>query len=238
VVAKPKVAKQAEPEPVPPDIIAFDMLETLFSLSSLQPLIVAAGGDASTLPLWVAQVMADGFALTAARSFKPFRDVAKASLAALLPNAKTTARDRVLAGLTKLDVLPDAAAAMGRTVMNAQVTVITNTSADTARRLLAHGGLDAFADPIISADQVKRWKPASDVYAFAAATLDVPLARMALVTVHPWDVLGAHQSGLVTGWCNREGTVFPPAFGQPDVTGRNLVEVVEALFALKAPPPG
>jgi 2-haloacid dehalogenase len=61
---------------------------------------------------------------------------------------------------------------------------------------------------------------------------------MALVTVHPWDVLGAHQSGLVTGWCNREGTTFPPAFGQPDVTGRNLVEVVEALFALKAPPPG
>ncbi|HTJ76727.1 MAG TPA: HAD-IA family hydrolase [Acidimicrobiales bacterium] len=238
MVAKPKVAKADEPAPVPPDIIAFDMVETLFSLSSLEPLFVAAGGDASTLRLWVAQVLADGFALSAARSFTPFRDVAKATLAALLPKAKAAARDRVLAGLTKLDVLPDAAAAMGRTVMNAQVTVITNTSADTARRLMAHGGLDTFADPIFTADQVKRWKPASDLYAFAAATLDVPLARMAMVTVHPWDVLGAHQSGLVTGWCNREGATFPPAFGKPDVTGRNLVEVVEALFALKAPPPG
>ena len=238
MVAKPKVAKQEGPAPVPPDIIAFDLLETLFSLSSLEPLVVAAGGDASTARLWMAQTLADGFALSAARSFTPFRDVAKASLAALLPDAKSAARDRVLAGLTKLDVLPDAAAAMGRTVMNAQVTVITNTSGDTARRLMARGGLDTFADPTFSADQVKRWKPASDVYAFAAATLDVPLERMAMVTVHPWDVLGAHQSGLVTGWCNRDGAAFPPAFGKPDVAGRNLVEVVEALFALKPGPVG
>jgi 2-haloacid dehalogenase len=225
--------KPAAAPPGPPDIIAFDLLETLFSLSSLEPLILAAGGDASTLRLWISSLLADGFALSAARDFKPFRDVAKASLAAVLPHATVSARDKVLAGLAKLDVQPDAGAAMGRTVMNAQVTVITNTSADTTRKLLARGGLDAFADPIVSADQVKRWKPASDVYAFAAATLNVELARLAMVTVHPWDVLGARQSGLVTGWCNREGTTFPPAFGKPDVTGRNLVEVVEALFALK-----
>lgn len=220
--------------PVPPDVIAFDLLETMFSLSTLEPLVVAAGGDAGTLRLWMAQVLEDGFALSAARDFKPFRDVAKARLAALLPKAKPAARDRVLAGLTKLDVLPDAAPALGRTVMNAQAVVITNTSADTARRLLAHGGLDAFADPIISADQVKRWKPASDLYAFAAATLNVPLAQLAMVTVHPWDVLGARQSGVVSGWCNREGTTFPATFGKPDVSGKNMVEVVEALFALKA----
>jgi len=219
----------------PPDVIAFDLLETLFSLSSLEPLVAKAGGDGSTLRLWMAQLLADGFALSAARDFKPFRDVAKASLGALLPKATQAARDKVVAGLAKLDVLPDAEAALGRTVMNAQAVVITNLNADLARRLMAHGGLDTYADPVFSADQVKRWKPASDLYAFAAATLNTPLQQVAIVTVHPWDVLGARQSGLITAWCNRVGTPFPPAFGTPDVTGTNMVEAVEALFALKPP---
>jgi 2-haloacid dehalogenase len=224
---------EAAGEPIPPEVIAFDVLGTLYSLASLEPLVVAAGGDGSTLDRWISRLMADGFALTAAREYQPFRDVAKASLRSVLPKSKAAARDRVLAGLAKLDPYPDSGPALGRTVMNAQVAVITNASTDSTRKLLARGGLDSFADTIVSAEDVQEWKPASDPYAYAAATLDVPLQRLALVSCHPWDVLGARKSGLVTGWCNRDGAVFPAPFGRPDVTGTNLVEVVEKLFALR-----
>ena len=221
--------------PTPPDVIAFDSLGTLFSLTSLEPLFIAAGGTAATVDEWISRVLVDGFALTAAREFQPFRDLAKAALHDVIPSAKPAARDRIVAGLNKLDAFPDAAAAMGRTVMNARAIVITNTSRDTTKKLLAKGGLDAFADAFFSADEVKRWKPASDVYAFAVAKQDVSLDQMAVVSVHPWDVLGAHNAGLRTGWCNRTGATFPSAFGKPDVTGTNLVEVVEALLAFHQP---
>jgi 2-haloacid dehalogenase len=220
-------------EPIPPEVIAFDVVGTLFSLTSLEPLLVAAGGDASTLSEWVSQLHADGFALTAARAYQPFRDVARASLRTVLPKSKATARDRVVNGMSKLDVHPDSGPAMGRTVMNARVAVISNTSTDNTRKLLGRGGLDAFVETVVTAEDVQEWKPASDPYALAADQQGVPLQRMAMVSVHPWDVLGAKRAGLFTGWCNRTGATFPATFGKPDVTGVNLVEVVEKLFALR-----
>ncbi len=219
--------------PVAPEVIAFDVLGTLFSLASLEPLAIAAGGDESTVATWFSRLVGDGCALTAAREYQPFRDVARASLREELPGSKAAARDKVLAGLAKLEPFPDSAPAMGRVVMNARVVVISNASADSTRKLLARGRLDAFVDSVVSAEDVGEWKPGSDPYAYAAATQDVPLDRMAVVSAHPWDVLGARNSGLVTGWCNRAKATFPAPFGRPDVTGVNLLEVVERLLVLR-----
>jgi 2-haloacid dehalogenase len=220
-------------EPTPPEVIAFDLYGTLFSLESLEPLLVAAGADPATARLWFSRVMADGFALTAARQYEPFRDVAKASLREVLPKAKAAARDKVLAGLAKLEVCADSAPAMGRTVMNARVGVLSNASTDASRKLVAKGRLEAFVETIVSAEDVNEWRPGSDAYAFMADQQGVPLQRLAVVTVHPWDVLGAKNAGLVAGWLNRDGRPFPSQFGKPDVTGTTMVDVVEALFALR-----
>ena len=220
-------------EPTPPEVIAFDVFGTLFSLASLEPLLVAAGAEPSTAGMWFSRFLADGFALTAAREYQPFREVAKASLREALPKAKAAARDKVLAGLAKLEVCADSAPAMGRTVMNARVAAISDASTDATRKLITRGRLEAFVETIVTAEDVSQWRPGSDPYAFLADQQDVPLQRLAVVTVHPWDVLGAHHAGLVTGWCNRDGRPFPAQFGKPDVTGQNLVDVVEGLFALR-----
>ena len=220
-------------EPIPPEVIAFDVVGTLFSLESLRPLLTAAGGDGSTLDAWISQLHADGFALTASREYQPFRDVAKASLRTVLPKSKAAARDRLMTAMNKLEVHPDSGPAMGRTIMNARVAVISNTSTDNIRKLLARGGLDAFVETMVSAEDTQEWKPASDPYALAADQQGVPLQRMAMVSAYPWDILGAKKAGLVTGWCNRSGALFPATFGKPDVTGVHLVEVVEKLFALR-----
>src|SRR5690348_11341162 len=97
------------PAPVAPEVVAFDLLGTLFSLDALGPLAGAAGGDATTVDRWFTQVVADGSALTAAKDYQPFRDVAKAALRTVLPASKAGARDKMLAGLAKLDAFPDAA---------------------------------------------------------------------------------------------------------------------------------
>jgi 2-haloacid dehalogenase len=195
--------------------------------------MAAAGGGASTAERWFSRLVGDGCALTATREYQPFRDVAKASLREELPCSKAAARDKVLAGLAKLEPFPDSAPAMGRVVMNARVVVISNASTDSTRKLLARGRLDAFVDSVVSAEDVGEWKPGSDPYAYAAATQDVPLERMAVVSAHPWDVLGARNSGLITGWCNRYKATFPAPFGKPDVMGRNLLDVVEHLLVLR-----
>ena len=225
------MTSEALDQPMAPEVIAFDVIGTLFSLAALEPLAIAAGGDAATPELWFSRLVGDGCALTAAREYQPFRDVAKASLRSVLPGSKAAARDKVVAGLAKLDPFPDAAPAMGRVVMSARVVVISNASAESTQKLLARGRLDAFVDSVYSAEDVKEWKPGSDPYAFAADAQSVPLERMAMVTAHPWDVLGARKSGLVTGWCNRGGGAMSAPFGKAHVTGSNLLEVVERLLA-------
>ena len=227
------MSRETADAPLMPEVIAFDVIGTLFPLTSLEPLMVAAGGDASMVEVWFSRLLADGFALTAAREYQPFRDVAKASLRDLLPKSKAAARDKVIAGLTKLEVFPDAAPAMGRVVMNARVIAIRNASTDITKKLLVHGRLDAFVEEIISAEDVQEWKPASDPYAFAADRQGVPLERLAIVSAHPWDILGGHKAGLTTGWCNRTRSKFPAPFGEPDVPGKNLLDGVERLLILR-----
>jgi len=122
---------------------------------------------------------------------------------------------------------------MGRVVMNARVVVISNAGKDATRKLLARGRLDAFVEDVISAEDVQEWKPASDAYAFAAAVQDVPLDGLAIVSAHPWDILGGRKAGLTTGWCNRTGAPFPAPFGKPHVTGKDLLDVVERLLVLR-----
>jgi len=218
--------------PQPPEVIAFDVMETLFSLRSLEPLLSAAGGGSTTLDLWFGHLLGDGFALTAAGDYRSFADVARASLRDVLPLAHAHDLDAVLAGLTELEAHPDSAPAMGRTVEGARVIVVTNGSARSTQKLLERGGLDAFVDEVVSVTDVKAWKPATAPYLHAATVAGVPPERMALATAHPWDVHGAHRAGLTTGWCNRDGRAFPATFTGADVEGPQLLAVVEGLFTL------
>jgi len=215
-----------------PYVIAFDVIETLFSLDSLQPALTSAGGTPSTLDVWFRHLLGDGFALTAAGDYRSFADVAEASLHAVLPDAHAHDLDAVLAGLVELDAHPDSAAAMGRAVEGARVIVVTNGSARSTRALLERGGLDAFVDTVVSVTDAKAWKPAAAPYLHAASVVDVPPDRLAMATVHPWDVHGAHRAGFTTGWCNRDGRRYPTTFEGADVQGPDLVSVVEGLFAL------
>lgn len=220
----------------PPDVVAFDVVETLFSLTSLEPVVARAGGEPSTLALWFGRLLEDGFALTAAGDYRAFSDVARASLHAVLPDAHDRDLEAVLGGLVELDAHPDSAAAMGRAVEGARVIVVTNGSARSTAKLLERGGLDAFVEAVVSVAAVKAWKPAAAPYLHAASVVGLPPERVALASVHPWDVHGAHRAGLTTGWCNRDGRRFPATFGRADAEGPELLTVVEGLLALGETP--
>ncbi|MGH9248903.1 MAG: HAD-IA family hydrolase, partial [Acidimicrobiales bacterium] len=81
-------------------------------------------------------------------------------------------------------------------------------------------------------DDVRRWKPAPEIYLHAARTCRVTPGRVALVAAHAWDTHGARQAGLQTGWVARNGNRYPTIFTAPDVTGSGLGEVIDALLAL------
>lgn len=217
-----------------PHVVAFDVIETTFSLESMRPRLQAAGLPGHLLETWFAQLLRDAFALDASGVYKPFRDVAAATLECLLhrgsANAGASQIDGIISGFTELNVHPDAAPAM-RLLRDADVRIVTltNGSAEVTERLLERAGLRDFVERTVSVDEVKRWKPRREVYLHCAGTLGIDPHRLALIAAHGWDIQGASRAGLITGYVARGAAMFPSIMDPPHVTGATLVEVAEKL---------
>jgi 2-haloacid dehalogenase len=222
-----------------PDVVAFDVVGTLFSLGPVAARLRETGLPEGALDEWFARFLRDAFALDTASRYTPFREVAQATLEVMLteklratPNAITIAR--MLDTFRELPPHGDVRPAFERLeAAGIRIVTLTNGAASTTEHLLQRAGLDAFVERTISIDEVRRWKPRREVYLHAAQVTGVPPARLALVAAHAWDIVGANAAGLITGWVAREETVFHRAMGKPAVAGRTLIEVAEAFAAAK-----
>jgi 2-haloacid dehalogenase len=64
-----------------------------------------------------------------------------------------------------------------------------------ARAQLEHAGIIARFEAVLSADAVRRLKPAREPYRMAAERLGVEPGEVLLVAAHAWDVAGALRAG-------------------------------------------
>ncbi|MGM0766720.1 MAG: HAD-IA family hydrolase [Pseudomonadota bacterium] len=218
----------------PPNVVLFDVLETLIDLHPLAARLEEVGQPAILLEPWFLRFQRDAMALTLAGDAAPFDAVARESLRTETKYALSE-RDieYVVEGFSTLPTFDDAAPALKK-ISEAGVTVgcLTVNSPDKTRRFLEGAGLAGFVDHVVTAQDAGVWKPHPDIYRFAAKRLDTPIDRLALVAVHAWDCHGAKRAGALSGWCARlecrPGDVFLPA----DVTGDTLVEVADRLMSL------
>jgi len=215
----------------PPEVVAFDVNETLFSLDRLAGAFGAAGLDPASVPLWFARLLRDGFALTVIGRPEPFPAVAADTLRALSPGIAESAVEAVLGAFRELDPQPDAEPAL-QLLRDAAVPAValTNGSADTVQAMLTRTGLTGYVQRAFSVDEVGPWKPAPEPYRFVAAECGADRGRVALVASHPWDCAGARMAGLMAGWVDRSGAGWPAVFPPPDVTGPDLTAVVAQLL--------
>lgn len=220
------------------EVVAFDVNETLSDLAPLAAEFTGAGLPADLRTAWFASTLRDGFALAAAGVEAPFADIAAAALRTLLHGRPDLTRpadevvDAVLAGFQQLGVHPDVADGM-RTLARGglRIVTLTNGAAGIGRGLLERAGLDDVVEQYLSVEDAGRWKPAPQAYRLAADRTGVPIDRIALVAVHPWDTDGAKRAGMTSAWINRTGGPYPPVFTRPDVEGSDLPDVAARLLA-------
>jgi 2-haloacid dehalogenase len=211
--------------------VAFDVNETLFSLAPLGGAFEAVGLDPAAVPRWFAQLLRDGFALTAMGQYRTFGELAAETLRAQDPGrVDDAAVETVLGAFRQLDPHPDVEPAF-RTLRNAGVPAVTltNGSAELVGALLARAGLTSYVQRSFTVDDVQRWKPAPEPYHWMVEQLGLAPRQVALVASHPWDCAGARAAGLVAGWIDR-GTRWPSVFAPPDETARDLPVLITALL--------
>lgn len=219
-----------------PEVVAFDVIETLFSLEPLRARLALTGLPAESLELWFASVLRDGLALSAAGAPRPFPEVAEATLRVLLA-ARGLARDdaaiaHVLDGFSALTAFPDVRPAL-QALSDAGIRVVTLTNGSSANTeaLLERAELRPLVERCLSVDSVGVWKPFPQPYLFAAKACQVDPPQMALVAVHAWDVQGASAAGLTAGWVSRREKLLHALAPPPAVVGADLIEVARGLIA-------
>jgi 2-haloacid dehalogenase len=220
-----------------PDVVAFDVNETLLDLAPLQAALVEHGQPADLLPTVFARTLLTGFAGAAVGAWFPFRAAFESSVAqlTLLPAATCA---QVADAFMELSPHPDVEPALRRLAeAGVRAVTLSHGGPGVAEAGLTRGGLLALVERTLTSHSIRVWKPDRAAYLWAAGVCDVAPDRMALVASHSWDVQGAQRAGLTGGFVSaRAEKVYAAVYDPPHVQGADLVEVVEALLAL--PPAG
>ncbi len=217
-----------------PEVVAFDVNETLLDLAPVRAALVEAGEAESLLPTVFARTLLTGFAATVTGTWCRFRDAFDAALAqeSELSDDK---RSAVADAFKELAPHPDVEPTLRRlAAAGVRVVTLTHGSPGVAEAALARGGITPLVERTLTSEAIRAWKPSREVYLWAAGTCGVAPDRMALVASHGWDVVGAQRAGLTGAWFPRSERTYPAVYEQPHVSGRDLAAVVDALLALPA----
>lgn len=111
------------------------------------------------------------------------------------------ARHRLVAAWHRLDPWPDVRGGL-EALHHDRVTAALSNGHVALLIDLARNG-DLRFDCLLSAELVRAYKPAPQVYQTAASLLGVKPGELMLVAAHPWDLEGARNAGLRTAFVNR-----------------------------------
>jgi 2-haloacid dehalogenase len=215
----------------------FDVNETLLDLAALDPHFERVFGDAGMRQVWFGQMIQSAFMATITAAYQPFGTIGSAALTMVAEAAGVKVadadRDAIVSGFRSLPAHPEVAGALTRLrEAGLRTAALTNNTEEVARAQLEHVGIIGLFDQVLSADAVRRLKPAPEPYLMAAERLRVPVGEMRLVAAHAWDVAGATRAGCAAAFVARPGKVLDPLIEPPDIVGADLNEVADRILVL------
>ena len=218
----------------------FDVNETLLDLAALDPHFQRIFGDAGVRVAWFEQMIQSALVATVTGVYHQFGSLAMAALEMTAERVGVELADddkeAVAAQIRQLPAHPEVAGALRRLRdAGLRLASLTNSTEQVARAQLEHAGLLDTFELVLSADTVRRLKPAPEPYLLAAERLGVAVGEVRLIAAHAWDVAGAARAGCATAVVARPGRVLDPLVERPEIVGANLAEVADAIVAVDSP---
>jgi 2-haloacid dehalogenase len=221
-------------------VCVFDVNETLLDLRALDPQFERIFGDAGLRRVWFMQLLQSALVATVTGAYTDFGTIGAAALEMVAAQrgkvVSDADRQAVLGAMRQLPPHPDAGEGLERLrAAGLRLAALTNSTAQVAEAQLRHAGLTPYFEQILSADTVRRLKPAPEPYRMAAERLGVEPGMVRLVAAHAWDVAGALRAGCAAAFVAGPGKVLDPLVERPDVVGADLREVAAAILQRELP---
>ena len=162
---------------------------------------------AAVSALWRARQLEQSWVLSLAGEYQDFGVLTARALDFALASqgiADAALRRSLLAAYRRLDAFPDAAPALAALRARGIATaVLSNGTPAMLGKALAGAGLAPLLDAVLSADDLRIYKPHPRVYALAAMRFGCDPRRIAFVSANAWDAYGAARFGFRVHWLNR-----------------------------------
>jgi 2-haloacid dehalogenase len=221
-----------------PDVIFFDVNETMLDLGGLRPRFEEVFGSADAMSEWFVRMLHGSLVANHVGNHRPFGLIGAEALMVLAQKRGLSVEPAVAAEIVEsmrsLPAHADVAAALDRLVAGGfRLVALTNSSSDAVQAQLTNAGLDDRFERAISVDSVGRFKPSPDVYLHAAMQVTVDIDRALLVAAHDWDIVGARSVGMPGAFVARTGVVWGMPDNPPSIVAADLAGVAEQVLALE-----
>lgn len=219
-------------------VCVFDVNETLLDLGALDPHFERVFGDAGVRRAWFLQLLQSALVATVTGVYSNFGTIGAAALEMVAEregvDLSEEDKQEILGGMRELPPHPEVAESLERLrEAGLRMATLTNSTQQVAEAQMENSGLRGYFEQILSADAVKRLKPAPEPYMMAAESLGVEIGQVRLVAAHSWDVAGALRAGCAAAFVARPGMVLDPLVERPDVVGVDLREVADRILEVE-----
>lgn len=218
--------------------VFFDVNETLTDLSLLKEKFNKHFDDENTLKYWFTKLLQTSQIISILGDYKDFGELSGVVLEALFHE-----RGKELTQDTKVDILgsfrrptPHKDVRRAFEILkenNIRVVPVSNSSLAMMEEQITNGGLIDLVDAYYSVDSVKKYKPFSDIYMYAASQENLSPENIAMVACHDWDLYGAKKVGFTTAYVERTKEVFNPIYPKADIYETDLVELIKKIVDIK-----
>ncbi|KIF72933.1 haloacid dehalogenase [Streptomyces sp. 150FB] len=218
-------------------VVAFDVNETLLDLRTLDEPFRQLFGSVTFRTQWFSTMLQLSFVGGLSGSYVDFSSAQRGALRMLglregIPLTEESV-ENIVGRMSSLPCYPEVPEALGKLgAEDVKVVALTNSVARVAEAQLTNAGVRDLFDRVISADAVRRLKPAPEPYLSVADAFGVAPADVRLVAAHSWDITGALHAGCRAAFVARPGQVLSPIGPQPDIIEADITGAVERIIEI------
>lgn len=223
---------------VRPKVLFFDVNETLLDLEPLKKSISKILGNQPELAtLWFTTMLQYSLVVTVSGKYEDFGAIGVAALEMVARNNRISiTADQAKAAVTPiLSLKPHADVVVGLEALKKagyKLVSFTNSSNKAVAAQLAFAEISHFFEEKLSVEDVRKFKPHTDAYYWAAKKLNVENHECMLVAAHGWDVGGAAWAGWRTTFLSRPGQQLFPLAPAPEINQPDLKKASDILCSL------
>ena len=225
---------------VRPKVLFFDVNETLLDLTDMKQVVSEAlNGRDDLLSLWFTTMLQYSLVTTASGQYEHFGNIGAAALQMVAANngisiSEEDARKTVVNSLRGLPAHPEVKEALSQLKKDGYKLVsFTNSSNEGVKKQFESAGLTEYFDERLSVEDIGKFKPFTDTYAWGARKMGVKPEECMLIAAHGWDVAGALWAGWRAAFISRPGQQLFPLAPQTEINEPDLLKISEKLIALK-----